>query len=292
MNIELLYIFGSVIIVSLVSLVGIFTLSLRKNVLKKGISFLVALAIGSLLGDALIHLIPEALAETENPSSIPIFVIVGFMLFFILEKYFHWHHGSHGSEEHTHDCDDKVLEHKPKPLGQLIIVSDALHNLIDGMVIAASYFVSIEVGIATTIAIVLHEIPQEVADFGVLIHSGYSRSRALFLNFISALFAVVGAILALLLGGITDGLLILLLPIAAGAFIYIAASDLTPELHKHDPKTKNTVLQLVAIMIGVYAMWGLQFVEVEGHGHGHETEFQHSLEESYDHEEDEHDHEE
>ena len=288
MTTELLYIFGSVIIVSLVSLVGIIALSLSRSFLKKCISFLVALAIGALLGDALIHLIPEALAEADDPLLIPLLVITGFLLFFILEKYFHWHHGTHGTQEHSRECDVDDPDCHPKPLGKLILVSDAAHNLIDGMVIAASFFVSIEVGIATTIAIVLHEIPQEVADFGVLVHSGYSRSRALFFNFLSALFAVFGAIITILLGGFVEELIIWLLPIAAGAFIYIASSDLTPELHKEDPKKGSTILQLAAILLGVALMYGLLFVESDSHGHGHGHAVPKTLEEEQ-HDEDEHD---
>ena len=238
------------------------------------VSFLVAVAIGALLGDALIHLIPEALEEADNPKIIPLFVILGFLLFFILEKYFHWHHGTHGVQEHTKECDIDDVNCHPKPLGKLVIVSDAAHNLIDGMIIAASFFISIEVGIATTIAIILHEIPQEIADFGVLIHSGYSRSRALFLNFVSALFAVLGAIITILLGEIVEEIIVWLLPVAAGAFIYIASSDLTPELHKQDPSSRSTLTQLVAIIIGVTAMFGLLAVENDTHGHdtyGHDT---------------------
>jgi zinc and cadmium transporter len=261
---DILYIFGSVILVSFISLIGIVTLSLSRSILNKCVSFLVALAIGALLGDALIHLIPEALEEAENPNIIPLLVIGGFLLFFLLERYFHWHHGTHGVDEHSKECDINDPNCHPVKvgiLGKLILVSDAAHNLIDGMVIAASYFISIEVGIATTTAIILHEIPQEIADFGVLIHAGYTRSRALFLNFISALFAVLGAVITILLGGIVEQIIVWLLPIAAGAFIYIASSDLTPELHKQDLKSKNTLLQLVSIIVGVGAMYLLLFIE-------------------------------
>lgn len=262
MSIELIYIFGSVLVVSLISLIGAATLALSKRVLQACVTFLVALAIGALLGDALIHLIPEALEEAKNPRLIPLLVIAGFLLFFLLEKYFHWHHGSHGAEEHTHDCEKDDPEcNAPKPLGKLILVSDAAHNLIDGMIIAASFFISVEVGIATTIAIILHEIPQEIADFGVLIHAGYTRSRALFLNFISAMFAVVGAMITVLLGQIAVDSIVWLLPIAAGSFIYIASSDLTPELHKHDPQTTTTIMQLMSIVLGVSMMYLLLFLD-------------------------------
>lgn len=263
MNIAVIYTLGSVILISIISLIGIFSLSMSKWFLNKCVSFLVALAIGALLGDAFIHLIPEAFEVSDNPTTVSLMILLGIFSFFLIEKYFHWHHGSHGTDEHHENhCDvpENDTHREIKPLGKLILVSDSIHNFIDGVVIGASYLISIEVGIATTIAVILHEIPQELGDFGVLIHSGYTRARALMINFLTALFAVVGAVFALLIGSASEMALVWILPLAAGSFIYIASSDLTPELHR-ETSTKDSIYQIVAILIGVLSMYLLVFVE-------------------------------
>lgn len=234
------YAIGSVVIVSLISLVGIFTLGLRENLLRKYVFILVSLAVGALLGDAFIHLIPEAFEEIGNPTAVSLSIIAGIFIFFILEKILHWHH---------HD----ILDDAPRPIGRLILISDSVHNFIDGLIIGGSYLISIEVGIATTIAVVLHEIPQEVGDFGILLHAGYTKAKALWLNFLSALFAVAGALSALFFSGIIEPFAVWLLPLTAGGFIYIALSDLIPELHK-TKKVKYTIIQLITVVIGVGMM--------------------------------------
>jgi zinc and cadmium transporter len=246
---------GSVLLVSAISLIGIFTLSLKESFIK-GVTFvLVGIATGALLGDAFIHLIPEAFAETTNPTALSLTIIAGMLIFFVLEKFLHWHHhqGLEGSEPDVH------------PVGKMILVSDGVHNFVDGLIIAASYLVSIEVGIATTIAVVLHEIPQEIGDFGVLIHSGYTKGKALWLNFLSALAAVLGAAVGLLLGGSVEAFTLWLVPLAAGGFIYIALTDLIPELHK-TTSVRHSLLQLVAVIAGVLAMVALLSIETEDHG--------------------------
>lgn len=245
-----LFSLGSVLIVSAISLIGIFTLSLRDSFIK-GITFvLVGIATGALLGDAFIHLIPESLEEAANPTILALTIIAGILIFFVLEKFLHWHHhqGLEGSEPEIH------------PVGKMILVSDGVHNFVDGLIIAASYLVSIEVGVATTIAVILHEIPQEIGDFGVLLHAGYTKTKALFYNFVSALFAVLGASVALLLGGATETFTAWLIPIAAGGFIYIALTDLIPELHK-TKSLRHSALQLLAVMFGVAAMVALLLIE-------------------------------
>lgn len=243
-----LYALGSVLIVSLVSLAGIFTLTLREELLRKYIFLLVSLAVGALLGDAFIHLLPEGFAGIENATNVSLAVIAGILIFFVLEKVFHWHHHLEGEDIST-----------IHPTGRMILVSDGIHNFIDGLIIGASYLVSVEVGIATTLAVILHEIPQEMGDFGVLIHSGYTTGKALWFNFLSALLAVFGTILALTVGS-TEKLTLWLIPFAAGGFIYIAMSDLIPELHK----TKNvshSVLQFIAVLVGIGAMVLLRTIE-------------------------------
>src|SRR3989344_5690581 len=154
-----LYAFSGVIIVSLISLIGVFLLSIREEFLKKYISFFVSLAVGALLGDAFIHIIPEALEISSNTALTGSLIIIGILAFFIVEKFLHWHHhGEDANEPHIH------------PIGKLILFSDGVHNVTDGMIIGASFLVSIPIGVATTIAVVLHEIPQEIGDFVVLLH--------------------------------------------------------------------------------------------------------------------------
>ena len=171
-----IYAFLSVIIVSLISLVGLFSLSFRQNFLKKITFLLVSLSVGALFGDAIIHLIPEAFNEIENASTASLAILVGIMLFFVLEKFIRWNH-SHEHSCETDECKNKQNE-EVHPMGPLILTSDAIHNMIDGIIIGVSYFISIEVGIATTVAIILHEIPQEIGHFAVLIHSGYSKLKS------------------------------------------------------------------------------------------------------------------
>lgn len=246
------YSIASVLVVSLISLIGIFTLSLSETILKKYLFALVSLAVGALLGDAFVHLIPEAFERISDPTSLSLAVIAGILIFFILEKILHWHH---------HDLEEDNHNHAPHPLGKLVLISDGVHNFIDGLIIGASYMVSIEVGIATTIAVILHEIPQEIGDFGVLLHAGYTKAKALWLNFASALLAVAGALVVLFLGNSVEKFSLWLIPITAGGFIYIAMSDLIPELHKTKVLRYSTV-QLISIVLGVLAMVALLALEV------------------------------
>jgi len=205
--------------------------------------------VGALLGDAFIHLIPESFENLENGTMVSLLVIAGFFLFFIIEKFLHWHH-------HSDDADENHVH----PVGKLVLFSDGVHNFIDGIVIGVSFMVSVPVGIATTIAVILHEIPQEIGDFAVLLHAGYSRKRALWLNFLSALAAVCGTFLAFFLGEAGTGLVVYILPIAAGGFIYIAATDLIPELHK-TKSVKKSLLQIFAVILGVALMLALTLLE-------------------------------
>ena len=244
-----LYTFASVIVVSLISFVGVFSLSFKEEALRKYIFLFISIAVGALLGDAFIHLIPEALEDSANTTLTSTLVISGILFFFILEKIMHWHHhGEDKEENHIH------------PMGKLVLFSDGVHNFIDGIIIGASFLVSVPVGLATTIAVILHEIPQEVGDFAVLIHSGYTKKRALWLNFLSALTAVLGAVVLFTIGDVAKLASSFFLPIAAGGFIYIAVADLIPELHK-TKDTKHSIMQIVAVVVGVVAMVLLTYVE-------------------------------
>lgn len=244
-----IYAFVSIIAVSLISLMGVFALSLKEEVLKKYVFVFMSIAVGALLGDAFIHLIPEAFESSTDITLTSILIILGVLIFFILEKFLHWHHHGEDKEE------DSI-----HPVGKLVLVSDGVHNFLDGLIIAASFMVSIPVGIATTLAVILHEIPQEVGDFAVLIHAGYTKKRALWLNFLSALCAILGAIVFFVLGSFAEKTLIYFVPIAAGGFIYIAVADLIPELHK-TKNVKYSVAQLGAVFVGLFAMILLTFLE-------------------------------
>jgi zinc and cadmium transporter len=244
-----IYAFLSVLVVSLVSLVGVFSLSLNENVLKKYINFFISLAIGALLGDAFIHIIPEAFEGNLGVNLSSILIIVGILLFFIIEKFIHWHHhGEDKEDDHVH------------PVGKLILFTDGFHNLIDGAIIGASFLVGIPIGIATTIAVILHEIPQEIGDFAVLIHAGYTKKRALWLNFLSALASVLGLIIVFIFGNIVENAALYFIPIAAGGFIYIAVADLIPELQK-TKNIKHSIIQIFIILIGVLSMIALLVLE-------------------------------
>lgn len=235
-----LYTLASVLTVSAISFSGLLALSLKERILRKYVFVLVALATGALFGDAFIHLIPESFKKLGNGPFVGTLIILGILLFFVLEKYLHWHH---------HENDHEAVRHT----GKMILISDGLHNFIDGVIVTASYFVGIEIGIATTLAIILHEIPQEIGDFGILLHAGYKIKKALFFNFISALLAVLGAIVALFLHEIAETLILYFIPVAAGGFVYIAGSDLVPELHK-TKSLKASISQFLAIILGVAAM--------------------------------------
>lgn len=236
--------------ISLVSLVGVFTLSLREELLRKYIFLFVSLAVGALLGGAFLHLVPESYESITSEGLVGLLIIAGLFLFFAFEKFLHWHHHSDDSDEHDH----------VHPVGTLILVSDALHNFIDGIVIGASFMVSVPVGVATTIAVLIHEVPQEIGDFAVLLHAGYSRAKALWYNFLSALMAVLGTVVVFVLGSAIESLTVWVLPIAAGGFLYIAVADLIPELHKTH-LGKHSIAQFVVIAIGVALMYALTFLE-------------------------------
>jgi zinc and cadmium transporter len=244
-----IYAFFGVIIVSLVSLVGVFFLSLGDSLLKKYVQVLISLAIGGLLGDAFIHLIPESFKEIADKTLVGILIIAGIIFFFSIEKLIHWHH--HGEDKENNQI---------HPVGKLILFTDGFHNMIDGIILGVSFIVSLPVGIATTLAIILHEIPQEIGDFAVLIHSGYTKKKALIFNFFSALMAVLGMILAFSFGKVIENYLMLFLPIAAGGFIYIAVADLIPELQK-TIQVKRSLVQISAVLLGVFLMLALTFLE-------------------------------
>ena len=246
-----IYTLLSVIGVSLVSLIGVFTLSLKREFLQRITLILVSFAVGGLFGDAFIHLLPESFEKLGTNLSTSLYIILGILIFFVLEKFIRWRH-CHAvtSETHLH------------PVVTLNLIGDAAHNFIDGMFIGASFLAGVPLGVATTLAVILHEIPQEIGDFGVLIHGGLSVKRALIFNFFSALTAVLGALVSLILGRYISGYPVVLLPITAGGFLYIAGSDLIPELHQcSNVKVSVAAGQLAAMLLGICLMAMLLFLE-------------------------------
>ncbi len=239
----------SIFLVSLISFIGVFTISLRVEKLKKVLLYLVSFSAGALLGDAFIHLIPEVVEEYGFGLNISLYILSGIILFFIIEKFIHWRH-----------CHDLECSSHTKPFALMNLVGDAVHNFTDGLIIAASYFISIPLGMATTIAVVLHEIPQEIGDFGVLVHGGFSRAKALFYNFVTALTAFLGLFVFYILNSYIEDISVFLALFAAGGFIYIAGSDLIPELHKEN-NVKKSFLQFVFFIFGVLIMTTLLFLE-------------------------------
>ena len=243
------YALVSVFIVSLISLVGIFTLSIKAKKLNKILIYFVSFSAGALLADAFVHLLPSVIKTNGFNLTISLSLLSGILLFFVLEKVIKWRH-CHDSEctEHVHS------------FAYMNIFGDAVHNFIDGLIIAASYMVSIPVGIATTMAVIFHEIPQEIGEFGLLLYGGFSKTRALLVNFLSALTAILGAVVGLLLAGAFSNIQEILVPIAAGGFIYIAGSDLIPEMHK-ETKLSKSLIQILALLAGIVVMIALLALE-------------------------------
>jgi zinc and cadmium transporter len=227
-------------VISLISLVGLFVFLFKEERLNKTLLVLVALSSGALLGSAFLHLVPEAISELGDSLSVSLNLLLGFCLFFILEQFLHWRH-QHGTT------------HGVKPFSYLILVSDSVHNFIDGIVIAASFVVSFPVGVATTMAVALHEIPQELGDFGVLVYGGFSKYRALTFNYISAVTAIVGGVIGYLAASVMQGSIVYLLPFAAGNFIYIAAADLIPEI-KHAVSLRRSIAHFCVFLVGIGIM--------------------------------------
>jgi zinc and cadmium transporter len=212
--------------------------------MKKLMMGLVALSAGALMGGAFLHLIPESIEEFG--SNILIYVLIGFTVFFLVEKILHW--------RHCHEVDCKIHS-----FAYMSLLGDAIHNLIDGLIIGVTFVVDTSLGVASTIAIILHEIPQELGDFAVLVHGGFSIKKALLANFLTALTAVLGGILGYFLITFTENAMMYLLPFAAGGFIYISASDLLPELRK-EVNIVKAIINFLIFLIGIALMFIVKLI--------------------------------
>lgn len=241
----LIWILSATTLVSLLSLIGIFTFGMHSKIFDKILVLLVGFAAGGLIGGAFLHLLPEAV-EQGGGQGVFFYALCGFTAFFLMERYFYWRHCHHGV------CDVHSFTY-------LNLIGDGIHNFTDGLIIAASFMTDFKLGVVTTLAVIFHEIPQEIGDFGILVYGGFSKSRALFFNFICALFAILGALLGYFLSGLIENISLFLISFTAGGFIYIAASDLIPELHRQkDNRRANRAF--AAFILGLIFMALARFI--------------------------------
>ena len=244
----LLTIILATLIISLISLIGI--IISHKNV-KKFLHYFISFAAGTLIAVAFFDLIPEAVGKLEEAGmhidESVLFIVAGILIFFLVERYIHWHHCG------KHEC-------KEKPAGMLILMGDFVHNFIDGVLIAGAFMLGNATGIITTVSVAVHEIPQELGDFSVLIHSGFSKVRALYLNFVSALSAVIGGVIGFFVFNSVNRVVPYAVLIAAGGFIYVALSDIMPSLHHHKQNKSivlNETIIFVLTLVGMYFLLGV-----------------------------------
>ena len=240
-----LSILASTTLVGLISFVGIFCF-FAKNNLQKLTFYFVSLASGTMLGSAFLDLIPEALETSAKRA--PATIGAGIFIFFILEKFLIWRHCH--SHEHAMINDGRRPGDYHRPIAaRMVIVGDAIHNFIDGAIIASSFLLNPRVGISVTAAIIFHEIPQELGDFGILIRGGYSVRRALIVNALTATTAIIGAVITYFFLEAVPPFQAVIVPITAGGFLYIALADLIPQLHDH-VTLRETLSQIALLLLG------------------------------------------
>ncbi len=258
----LAYILISVVLVSLISLVGIAAFSFRPKILHKMILLMVSFAAGAMLAAAFLDLLPEALEN--GVDGVFWYVLLGLVIFFVIEEFLCWYHCHNAEcERHPHVAPGKTVghHHHKMPVVYLNLIGDGAHNFMDGAIIATSYLASIPLGLVTTLAVIFHEIPQELGDFGVLVYGGFTRAEAITYNLVSALVAVVGAVFAYFFAAGIQNISQTFVPIAAGGFIYMSTVDLLPELHK-TKKPWAAVLQMLFFFLGIAVIWAVgKFIE-------------------------------
>lgn len=241
----LLWILGSTFLVSIIAFVGILSLFMKEKLLENTLLFLVSLSAGALMSAAFLHLIPEA-TEKFASHDVFIYVLLGFILFFFIEKILHWRHC------HKDMCPVHTFAY-------MNLLGDGVHNFIDGLIIAAGFVANLQLGIVTTLAVALHEIPQEIGDFGVLVYGGFKKIRALFLNFVCAITAIFGGIFGYYLSSYVEASIMFLIPFAAGGFVYIAASDLIPEIRK-EVSLKRSLISFGIFIMGILIVYAVKFI--------------------------------
>ncbi len=247
--IVLIEIFLSVLLISLISLVGSGLIFFRKINFKEKIYYMISFAAGTMLAAAFFDIIPESFNEI-GLNSIN-YILGGIILFLLIEKYIHWHHCN------TERCEEK--HKKVKPYVFLNLIGDGLHNFIDGAVIAAAYMTNFELGLITTFSVAVHELPQEIGDFSILLKGGLKFKQGILFNFITALAAFLGMFLAITASKYIENLTPILLSIAAGGFIYLSLSDIVPETHK-ETEPKKIFKQTLLMILGIALVYGLMMI--------------------------------
>jgi zinc and cadmium transporter len=274
MNVEVVLGFLMIIVIGSLSLIGAFMISIREKTLDKILFILIAFGTGTILASALFDLIPESLHHLEElnaegatvtESSLFISVIFGFVMFFIIERFIYWFHG------HAHEKDDQLVcyagiddgggmsinrGNKIKSFALLNLIGDGLHNFLDGVIIMVAFMSGTRNGIIVTLAVLFHEFPQEIGDFGILIYGGFSKKKALFFNFLSGMVALLGGLLAFVLSDVLELFNFFFLAFSGGGFLYIASAELMPELLKQKD-LKKSIIQALIFLSGLILIMSL-----------------------------------
>lgn len=248
---EFIYSLSAAIIVSLISLVGILILIKKINPRSFIINVLISFAAGAIIGDAFIHLLPEYIELYGYSETLTFYIFFGIVFMFCVEAYFH--------SRHKHDS-SSTDDRRPF-LARLNLIGDGFHNFLDGMAIGASFLISPEVGVITTLAIVLHEIPQELADTSILLYSGWRRRKIIIANLLTALTSVLGVIFVFIAVNLTESAEQILIPFAIGQFLYISLATLVPEIHR-SVSLKKYSIALGAFVFGIIVMYSLLLIEI------------------------------
>lgn len=230
----LIWILAATLLVSIISLIGIFTIGLKTNLFDRFLILIIGFAAGCLIGSAFLHLLPEVLEKCPGDRAF-FYVLIGFTTFFLMERYLYWRH-----------CHEGVCE--VHAFTYLNLIGDGIHNFTDGLIIAASFVTDFRLGVITTLAVMFHEVPQEMGDFAILVYGGFSKLKALLFNFLCSLTAIAGAVTGYMLSSIIPDVSVFLIAFTAGGFIYIAASDLIPELHRQKNAKRANVAFATFIM--------------------------------------------
>ena len=249
-----LYTILATLVISLTAFIGMFTLSFNENTLHKILTILVAYSAGTILGAALFDLLPEAVELVDEHLVFPI-VAAGFVFFLFLERSIYWYHG-HG---HVHEFRHGEEKQLTKGFAYLNLVGDFVHNFIDGMIIAAGFINGFVVGLSTAIAVLFHELPQEMGDYGILVYAGFDKRRALTLNLFAAMSVVLGGVFGSLFIGTVENLSGWMIAFSAGAFLFLSASELIPEMHEEKDRGK-AALQLAVLVLGMLTIYALGIV--------------------------------
>ncbi|MFO7795094.1 MAG: ZIP family metal transporter [Promethearchaeati archaeon] len=270
---EILYGFIAIFLIGCLSLVGIFMISFREKTLDNILFILVAFATGTILATALFDLIPESIHHLEELGGILSeywvfgFILLGYVVFFVVERFIYWFHGHAHQQENEYVCYDTITEGlertekgpKIRNFALLNLIGDGLHNFLDGVIIIVAFLTGIGNGIVITLAVLFHELPQEVGDFGILLYGGFSKRTALFFNFLSAMVALLGGLFALFLSGILETFNLFFLAFSGGGFLYLASAELMPEILKQK-NFKKSVIQALIFIAGILLIILLVYV--------------------------------